>query len=75
VKNISKAGAAAGGDSLLWAQLKKILVQEGESISTSDLESYLAALIGDESKYIDGQNATFDARKFSDEILGFEDMR
>ena len=75
VKNISKAGAAAGGDSMLWAQLKKILVQEGESISTSDLESYLAALIGDESKYIDGQNATFDARKFSDEILGFEDMR
>jgi len=72
-KNIGKGGT--GDSALLWAELKKMLIQEGESISASDLESYLAALIGDEAKYIDGQNKVFDARKFSDEILGFEDMR
>ena len=65
----------SGDGQILWAELQKMLVQEGESIAAVDLQSYLAALIGDEVKYIDGQNSLFDARKFSDEILGFEDMR
>ena len=64
-----------GNQELLWAEIKKMLVQEGETISGADLESYLVALVGDEAKYLDGQNKRFDARRFSDEVLGFEDMR
>jgi WD40 repeat protein len=65
----------SGDGQLMWAELKKLLVGEGESIAPTDLQAYLTALIGDEAKYIDGRNRPFDARKFSDEILGFEDMR
>ena len=67
--------AAKGTDGQLdWAQIREMLVCEGEAIAAGDLESYLTALIGDNAKYLDGQNNTFDASSFADEVLGFEDM-
>jgi len=56
---------------LEWDQMEKLLTLEGEAISKEDLTSCLAALMGDESKKI--STASFDASKFADKVLGFED--
>ena len=61
----------SGGTEIKWSTLKQLLIAEGESIASADLDAFLAALVG-------GSNATpensslFDPRRFADEILGFE---
>ena len=61
----------SGGAEIKWGALKQLLVSEGESISSADLEAFLAALLGGNSNTV-GDGSLFDPRSFSDEILGFE---
>ena len=56
---------------LEWDQMEKLLTLEGEAISKEDLTSCLLALMGDEGKKI--STDSFDASKFADKVLGFED--
>ena len=64
-----------GGDGQLsWAELKNMLVGEGEAISQDDLQAYLAALLGEEAQNLDVPGKTFNSHNFADEVLGFEDM-
>lgn len=50
--------------------MRDILLNDGEAISTEDLESYLSALMGAEVKNIP-ENSLFNADTFSEHILGF----
>jgi hypothetical protein len=68
----SKVGE--GDQQVLWGALKKMLISEGESIATGDLEAYLTALVGSDATQLEKRNEAFDAQKFSDMILGFEDF-
>ena len=60
-----------GGAEIAWGKLKELLVAEGESISPSDLETFLAALLGGNADGLRA-NTLFDPRSFADEVLGFE---
>ncbi len=53
-----------------WAELKKVLVSEGEAIAASDLEAYLEALMGSEAA--PEAKDEYDGYRFADSVLGFE---
>ena len=53
-----------------WAELKKVLLSEGEAIAASDLEAYLEALVGAEA--VPEAKDEYDGYRFADDVLGFE---
>jgi hypothetical protein len=54
-----------------WADLAKLLVSEGETIATGDLEAYLEALVGKDG--MPEAKEEYDGYRFTDKILGFEE--
>eukprot|EP01036_Dinobryon_divergens_P027639 gene27639-36445_t len=55
-----------------WKGLRELLQGEGEQMSPADLDTFLIALIGSDSKSI-SDHMEYDAKLFSEQILGFED--
>lgn len=56
---------------MAWADLAKLLVSEGETIATGDLEAYLEALVGKDG--MPEAKEEYDGYRFTDKILGFEE--
>ena len=57
--------------SLSWADVRNLLVSEGEAFSEAELDSCLSALIG---KADIGDSSSIDAAQFATNVLGFEDV-
>lgn len=55
-----------------WAHLEKLLTSEGEVFSPSELGDCLVSLLGKVTN--DVEMASYDAAKFSELILGFENL-
>ena len=56
---------------LNWAGLKAILQNDGEAITSEDLDAFLAALVGADAKKLAGHHL-IDASSFAESVLGFE---
>jgi hypothetical protein len=54
-----------------WGELAKLLVSEGETIATGDLEAYLEALVGRDG--LPEAKDEYDGYRFTDHVLGFEE--
>lgn len=57
---------------MTWAALKDLLLTSGEPLSAADLDAFLVALIGSDSKSIP-EDVDYDAQSFSEQLLGFEE--
>lgn len=62
-----------GHAGLTWQRVQELLRDEGEQMSSADLNSYLMALTGSDSEGIRA-DSEMDARSFSQQLLGFEDF-
>ena len=58
------------GGSWSWADLKKLLVSEGEVLSQNELDAYMLALLGNNGAI--SESAAIDANTFAVDVLGFE---
>lgn len=58
---------------LQWERIKDCLANHGEKISADNLNSYLAALVGEDAKSI-AEDAAYDPKAFAELFLGFEDF-
>ena len=56
-----------------WESLLYCLTTEGEKISGDDLDRFLVALTGNDTKAITDSDS-YDAKLFAEQILGFEDF-
>ncbi len=56
---------------MAWGELAKLLVSEGETIATGDLEAYLEALVGRDG--LPEAKDEYDGYRFTDHVLGFEE--
>lgn len=60
-------------DTVDWETILHCLTNEGEKVTMADLDAFLVALTGNDSKSID-YSETYDAKKFAEKLLGFEDF-
>ena len=68
--NIRAVQDGDGEGPLTWGAIQTLILNEGENISQSDLESYLSALLG---TGIDiPEHSSYDSKNFTESILGFE---
>jgi len=72
-QNLCASIGNGSSNEITWADLKSILMSNGESMSADDIEACLAALVGTDAKFLD-DGVVFDAKTFADQILGFEDL-
>ena len=70
MNDIRAVGDGDGEGPLTWGAIQTLLLNEGENISQTDLESYLSALLG---TGIDiPEHSSYDSNNFTESILGFE---
>jgi hypothetical protein len=62
--------------SIAFGKIKEVLTKEGEKIDSSDLETYLSALVGEPSQngetLIDN-SSYINSKVFATKVLGFDD--
>lgn len=63
--------AASEEAAIEWSKLKSLLVNVGEKMSASDLDSFLIALLGHSAIR---EDEIFTANEFAEKLLGFEDF-
>ena len=70
INDIRAVGDGDGEGPLTWGAIQTLLLNEGENISQTDLESYLSALLG---TGIDiPEHSSYDSNNFTESVLGFE---
>jgi hypothetical protein len=52
--------------------LKRLVISEGEPVISADLDAYLKVLTGQDAEVL--ENIQFDAIRFAEGVLGFEDF-
>lgn len=61
--------------SLKWGDIKKLLMSEGETISPTDIDAYLSALMGPDGASQLDDLKEMSASAFADQVLGFQDYQ